>query len=268
MPDSADVEQSLAALIAGVLYPNGTDMASIVDADCRVYRGWPVARVLEEELGRGVVHVTVQPVPGTTRDRTRYSTEWQGKSPAPSLSAIVDAEVVTFFGFGGLGHVAGVRVDGLAYAYRMRAGDTAALVAAALADQIRADRPAIAVGSDLHIENGLGLVARVVTDGEGGRELRRQASVFRVTMWCPDPMTRDLLASAIDVALAGLTFIDVNGWACRVQRSGESSTDEGSAGGIWRRDLLYSIEYPTVASETLSAMLFGIAEVNGVPFVG
>ncbi len=268
MPDRADVEQALAALISTILYPNGVGVDGLVEAGCRVYRGWPVPRLLEDELAQGLVHVTVQPVAGTTRDRTRYGSDWQGASPAPTMIGVVNGDIITFSGLGGPGHVAGIRVDGLAYAYRVRAGDSTALVAAALAAQIRADRPAIAIGSDVHVASGLGLLVRVVTDGVGGRELRRQSAAFRVTFWCPDPATRDLVVAGVDGAIAASLFIDVAGWACRLQLSGESSTDEGSAGGIWRRDLLYSVEYPTTSAETLSAMLFGITDVNGVPFAG
>ncbi len=268
MPDRSDVEQALAGLIAGILYPNGTGAESVIGAGCRVYRGWPVPRVLEDELAQGVVHITVQSVAGTMRDRTRYSTDWQGATPSSTMTGVVNGDVVAFSGYGGLGYVAGVRVDGLAFAYRMTAGDTTGLVAAALAAQIRADRPAIALGSDLHLPSGLGLLVRIVTDGVGARELLRQAAGFRTTFWCPDPATRDQVVGLVDTALAGSTFIDVGGWACRLQISGDSNTDEGSAGGIWRRDLMYSIEYPTIVSETLSAMLFGTTDANGVPFVG
>ena len=268
MPDRSDVEQALAGLIAGALYPNGFESDSVIGNLCRIYRGWPVAGALENDLARGIAHVAVQPISGTTRDRTRYPQEWQGSCPSPTMSVVVANDSVTFVGGGAPGQVAGIRVDGRAYAYRMRAGDTAALVAAALAAQVRADRPALASDRSVHLLNGRGVLARIVADGEGGRELRRQQTGFRVTCWCPDLVTRDNLVSTVDLELARWIFIDVGGWACRLQHIGDSSTDDGSAGGIWRRDLLYSVEYPTVASETLPAMLFGFADVNGVMNVG
>lgn len=268
MPDRADVEQALAELIAGVLYPGGFDADSAIGTVGRVYRGWPVAGALETDLARGVVHVTIQPVSGTTRDRTRFPQEWQGACPPPTMVGEVDGQFARFDGAGTPGQVAGIRVDGQAYTYRLRAGDTAALVAAALAALIRADRPALASDNSVFLLEGRGLLARVVSDGQGGRELRRQETGFRITFWCPDPATRDQVVGLVDLAMAGWTFIDVGGWACRLRLSGESSTDEGSAGGAWRRDLLYSIEYPTVAQEALPAMLFGVAEVNRLPFIG
>lgn len=268
MPDQADVEQTLAALIADALYPAGVDRGSSVENVCRVYRGWPVSGALDSDLARGVIHVTVQSVSGVMRDRTRFSQEWQGVVPVPTMRGRVSGEVVRFEGEGGTGQVAGILVDNRAYAYRLQAGDTSALVAAALAGLIRNDRPALAIGSEVLVVGGRGLLVRVVRDGEGGRELRRQESVFRVTFWCPDPGTRDRIVPFIELALAERTFIDVDGWACRVRLSGGSSTDEGSAGSAWRRDLLYSIEYPTVAPEVLPAMLFGLADVNEVRFIG
>ncbi len=268
MPDRSDVEQALAALIAGTLYPGGALGDSTIGNVCKIYRGWPVAGALETDLERGVVHVSVVPVSGAMRDTTRYSTEWQGSLLPVTMTASVSSELVTFAGSGGAGQVAGIAVDGLAYAYRMRAGDSAALVAAALAAQIRADRPAVATGTSVHLISGRNTLARVVADGQGGQELRRQEGRFRVSFWCPDPSTRDAAVSLVDVGMAGWPFIDVGGWACRLRLAGEAITDDGAAGGLWRRDLLYSVEYPTVMTESLPSMLFGVADVNGVDWLG
>ena len=267
MPDRSEVEQSLAELVAGILYPEGAEGACAAGCPCRVYRGWPVAGRLENDLAQGIAHVTVQPVAGTIRDRTRYSSDWQGIVPESSMSASVSGERVIFSGTAAPGQVAGIRVDGLPYAYRPRAGDTTALVAAALAAQIRANRPALASESSVFVLNGRGIVVRVVSDGQGGRELRRQQAGFRLTFWCPNPMARDLAVGLVDAGAAGRTFIDVAGWACRLQLSGESSADDGSAAGIWRRDLIYMVEYPTTAIEVLPAMLFGFSEANNVTLV-
>lgn len=268
MPDRSDVEQSLAALIASFLYPSGYDSDSVTGDAYRIYRGWPVAGLLESDLAQGVAHVSILPIPGTMRDTTRYPTEWRGQSPPATLAGSVAGEVISFSGVGGVGQVAGVRVDGRCYAYRTRAGDTSALVSAALAAQIRLDRPAVATGSDLRLLNAQDPLVRVVVDGQGGRELRRQTGGFRATFWCPSSALRDSVVSLVDAAMADWTFIDVGGWACRTRTSGESSSDDGSPAGIWRRDLLYSIEYPTVTNEILPAMLFGITDVNSVVCVG
>ena len=229
MPDQSDIEQALAALAAEAL---AGDPAGV-----RVYRGWPRAAVLEADLKVGRAHLTVTPG-GSSRNTTRYPAEWQGAVPAPTLHAAVLGELVVFTGQGGPGQVAGLRVDGQEYAYRLRDGDTPGLVAAVLAAQVRVDRPALLQGTSVTLVDGRGIVARVVADGAGGTELRRQMQPMRLTLWCPAPDVRDRLAAAVDLALAWTVFLDVGGWGCRMRAAGGAVTDEGAAAGGWRRGLL------------------------------
>lgn len=264
MPDQADVETALAAAVVRALYPQGADQAPAAGVACRVYRGWPTAVALEADLAQGIAHVTVQPVAGGARDTTRYMQEWQGRAPACTLTVAVDGEAVAFAGVAAAGQVAGVRVDGAAHAYRVRAGDTPGVVAAVLAALVRQTRPAELHGDGILLAGGVGIAARVVTDGVGGTELRRQRAGFRVTAWCPGPEERDRVAGCVDTALAAIRFLDAGGWGCWIQHSGGSVVDTGSVAGVWRRDLMYSIEYPTVLVSSLPSMLFGVAEANGV----
>ena len=226
MPDQADVEEALAAAVARALYPLGAEQASAVGSVCRVYRGWPTAGALEADLAAGVAHVTVQPMAGSLRDTTRFAAEWQGVAPASTLTAAVEGEAVRFVGMAAVGQVAGVLVDEAAYAYRVRAGDTPGVVAAVLAELVRVERPAELQGDGFLLPGGMGIVARVATDGFGGTELRRQRVGFRVVAWCPDPGVRDRVAGCVDLALAGMQFLDVGGWGCWMRVLGGSVVDE------------------------------------------
>lgn len=267
MADQAEVEQALAEAIAGALYPEGAGAASAVGSVCRVYRGWPVSASLEADLVQGIVHATVQPVKGSVKDTTRFSSEWQGAAGPCPLVAEVDGERVRFSGQAGPGMVAGVRVDGRAYAWRVAEASTPGVVAAVLAGLVRAERPAELSGSVVRFPGGRGVLARAVADGQGGRELRRQEELFRVTLWCPSPEARDRVAAFIDLVLAGVGFLDVDGWGCRVQGAGGETVDTGAAVRSWRRDLLYRIEYPTVLKVDLPTMLFGAGSVNGADYL-
>ena len=262
MPDQAEVEQELAAFIAGALYPAGSEADSVLGTVCRVYRGWPVTAVLEADLVAGIAHVTVQPVKDSLKDTTRFSAEWQGSAPACPLIAESAGERVRFSGTAEAGIVAGLMVDGRAYAWRVPERSTPGVVAAVLGAMVRDDRPAVLTGATVEFPGAAGVVARAVSDGRGGQELRRQEMVFRVTLWCPSPEVRDRVTAFVDLALAGVRFLDVGGWGCGVQAAGGSSSDEGAAVRAWRRDLLYRIEYPTVLEATLPAMLFGVGSVN------
>ena len=268
MPDEADVETALAAFIAGALYPAGEGAASAVGTVCRVYRGWPVVGALDADLVAGVAEITVQPVAGSFRNTSRYTTEWQGAAPACPLIAETEGSVVRFSGGAGPGMVAGVLVDGRAYAWRVNDSSTPGIVAAVLADMVRMDRPATLSDATVSFPGAHGVVARAVSDGAGAQELRRQQGLFRVTLWCPSPEVRDRLAAFVDLSLSGSAFLDVGGWGCRIEATGGTSHDEGAAVRAWRRDLVYRIEYPTVLASDLPSMLFGSGSVNGASYVG
>ena len=188
----------------------------------------------------------MQPAPGSFQDTTRYSSEWQGTAPPCPLLAEVEGNWVRFSGQAGPGMVAGVVVDERAYAWRVRERSTPGVVAAVLADMVRADRPAVLSGASVSFPEGRGVGARAVSDGEGGQELRRQQGLFRVTLWCPSPEVRDRVAAFVDLSLAEVVFLNVGGWGCRVRAAGGQSGDEGPAMRAWRRELLYRVEYPTV----------------------
>ena len=267
MPDQADVEQGLAVLIAGSLYPGGEAAPSAIGTVCRVYRGWPVPAALEADLRAGIAHVTVQPLSGSFQDTTRYPVEWVGAVPACPLTVETDGERILFTGSAGPGVVAGVAVDGRGYAWRATDSVGPEVVAAALGDLVRVDRPAVVGGAILTVPGGADVLGRAVSDAAGGQEVRRQVMHFRVTVWCGTPEARDQVAAFVDMTLAGVVFLDVGGWGCRVRWAGGESTDEGSAVPAWRRELLYSVEYPTVVEMTLPSMLFGSGTVNGAGYL-
>lgn len=268
MPDQGEVAQALAGLIAGALYPAGEGAGSAVDTVCRVYRGWPVVGALGADLTAGIVHVTVQAVSGSVRLTTRYPSEWQGATPVCPLVAEVEGVVARFSGQAGPGMVAGVLVDGRAYAWRVTDVSSPGVVAAVLAEMVRADRPATLSEATVMFPDAIGVVARAVSDGSGGQELRRQQELFRVTLWCPSPDVRDQVSAFVDLSMAGVAFLDVGGWACRVLSAGGGSHDEGAAVRAWRRDLVYRVEYPTVLASDLPSMLFGSGSVNGAGYYG
>ena len=228
------------------------------------FRWWGA---LEADLVAGISHVTVQPVDGSFRDTTRYPAEWQGVVPVCPLLAEAEGEVARFSGAAERGLVAGVLVDGRGYAWRVTEHSTPGVVAAVLADMVRADRPAMLNGAVISFPGGRGVVARAVSDGVGGQEVRRQQGVFRLTLWCPSPAVRDRVAAFVDLSLAGVAFLDVGGWGCRVRAAGGKTHDEGGAVRAWRRDLMYRVEYPTVLPGDLPVMLFGSGTANGAGYL-
>jgi hypothetical protein len=267
MADQSHVETALVALTSAALYPQGTGSASVAGLDCRIYRGWPNSAALDNDLRNNVINVTVFPSHGSGRLTTRYVEEWVGSPAQPTLTASVSGVTVTFAGSADPGQVAGILVDGQSYAYRTQAGDTPASVAANIAVLARATRIVPLFGTSITLTGAGELRARVVADAPVQKEVRRQEQVFQVTCWCPTPATRDTAAAAIDQALAALSFIDLDdGTQGRLLYSGTTVFDQSEDALLYRRDLLYSVEYATILTSPAPAMLFGDLQLNAATF--
>jgi len=98
------------------------------------------------------------------------------------------------------------------------------------------------------------------------RQTRRQLQAFRVTAWCPDPLTRDAIGSAIDSAMSGIDFIGLaDGTSGRLRYLASNVSDRWEDAALYRRELTYSVDYPTSIAETLTRMAVGETQyvVNG-----
>jgi hypothetical protein len=262
MADQSDVETALAAAVSNALYPNGTGQASvIVGAEtCRIYRGWPASSALEADLAAGIVNVTIYPGTAPPRETTRYPATWQVPLLiTPTLTVAISGVAVTFAGKTAAGQVAGVAVDGATYSYAVQATDTTASVAASLAAPIRAaGRIVQTSGATLSLPGAGRILARVVQSQSAIRETRRQRQEFKVICWCPTPALRDQVAGAIDSALSGLYFLSLaDGTGGRLTLGGGATSDQAETARMYRRDLVYLVDYPTTEASILPSMLFG-----------
>ncbi len=264
MADQSDVEAAVAAMVAAELYPAGTDAASAIGAPCRIHRGWPDAAGLDADLKAGRVRVSVTVEPGEQRTTTRYPDEWTVAQTRPvTLVALATGNTVAFSGSADAGQLAGVLVGGTAAVHRTVAGDTPASVAAALAKALRSVQAATASGATLTVPNAISLVARVAADQTGTRETRRQRVGVRVVCWCPEPKLRDATAAAIDVALSAVDFVSFpDASAGRLLYVASLPSDRAQDAGLYRRDLLYSVEFATTLTATLPSLLFSDLQVT------
>ncbi len=196
---------------------------------------------------------------------TRYQQQWAASPVSTTLNASVAGFAVSFGGSADLGQLAGVLVGRRTYAYRTQLGDTPASVAANLAAQVRADQITLLSGATMTVPGAGRLLARIVADSLAQKEVRRQSQTFRVTCWCPTPATRDAAAITIDQALAGTPFIGLSdGTQGRLAYAGTVVFDQSQDALLYRRDLLYSVEYATTLSVPQPAMLFGEIDINAV----
>lgn len=267
MADTSDVENELVDLIAAVIYPAGTSQPSIVNATVGIERGWPTANDLDQELGAGQAIISVFPPPGLERNTTRWPREEQLlTAPTHTLTAQIAGNVVTLGGTVSLPQNVVVVCSGMVFAYGVQAGDTLASIAANLAEVLAEQFPGTSsVGPALTIQGHSGIPnARVASSGQIYVEQSRQEKTYWITCWCPTPAMRDLLAPAVDVALKQLDFITVGTEQsqARIRYVNSNVSDEAQKVQIYRRDLVYSIEYGTgtitSATETAAVEVLGV----------
>jgi len=131
MADSSDVQNALAALIAAVLYPAGTDgvggwseaggygvgmayggaalATSVAGLAVRVYRRRPVAQQLDPDLAAGIADVTVSQPNGMGRlARDNIGPDQTFPGAPPTITATVSDNVVTLCGTATPGSTSGL----------------------------------------------------------------------------------------------------------------------------------------------------------------
>jgi uncharacterized protein YaiE (UPF0345 family) len=265
MADQADVETALAAIVANALYPAGTAAASAIGNVCRVYRGFPAAPALDADLAAGVVNVSVAAEAAPVKNVTRYPRQWVTVAPVTAMLNVQAAgKSAAFSGTCAAGQLAGVMVDDALFAYAVQRNDSPATVASNLAALLRSAGWLVDyAGSMITVPAAVRFTARVVNGAGALQEIKRQIQSFKITLWCPDPASRDAAAPCIDQALAGLNFIPLaDGTYARLLFVASSAEDGSADASLYRRDITYSAEYPTVLAQMTPAMLFGTARVT------
>jgi hypothetical protein len=263
MAGLAAVETAILTQIATALgmpggYQANTQAASsVAGVNLRVFRGWPVAALLDTELVGGAGQVSVYPGAGMARVTTRYLGAQADTPSTSTITATIAGQTITLAGTPSAAHLIGIATGrGLVlttYAYRVLAGNTLAQIATAIAALISG---ASAVGAVITLTQPI-VYARVVADGLSTAEIRRVEQAFRIGLWMPTPDLRDLVADALDGALAVAPFVATAGnEAVRIKYAGTQVFDAPSKDRLWRRDLNFLAEYATTATTGAPPALF------------
>ena len=261
MADISDVENALCTLIEQAVYPSGTAKPSVSGTTVKIYRGWPTNHALNSDLSMGYQTVTVFSRENTTRDTSRYGRLWRTVSQvSPTLTVVCGGATAIFAGSGGAGQTAGLTANGIGYSVTLAASDTPVTVATSFARLIPG---AIAAGNSVVLASGL-VTGRVVGSGTAIMETRRQEQGVMISVWCPTPATRDLIAATVDRSLANIDWFDLpDGTAARLQYHDTFESDSSENANLYRRNLNYVVEYPTTLTMSGSQMLFGIGTLGG-----
>lgn len=262
MADITTVLTALAQGLAGALYPNGTSQPSAVTAPCIVFPGWPDTASLDADLAAGKVQISVFPRPGMARIEGRRLDGWvPDPRAAAAMAAAVTDTTVTLSGAGAPGQIAAVIEGG--YAWTAPATGTPAETAAALALAIQVNRSCTASGATLILPAALNLRARVVAQASESLTIRRQTRSIQVTIWAPTPALRSAVGEALEPWIGETSWLALpDGESARMLYAGESESDEGRQSRLHRRDLMLTLDYPTVTRRT------GPVTAVGEVFVG
>jgi hypothetical protein len=255
MADLADVENAIKALLVGIIYPNGASDPSIVSEQVTIGRGWPLAADIDTAMTAGNCIVSVYSQPGMERNTTRFprSDEITAR-PNITLTATVSGKQITLGGtIATPQNIVVLCGTQFVFPYEVQSGDTLASAATNVAALIAAEFPGTGASGDVITIAGNPGIVQVRVAGQFGiwTEEARQERGIQITCWCATPALRDALAAPIDLALKQLPFFATpDQSAVRLRYARTMMTDEGEKVQIFRRDLFYTVEYPTVSVGT------------------
>ena len=250
-----------------------------VPGTVKLYRGWPESSNLLGDLTQGFAHVSVFAESGVSRNTSRYEPQWVVPSfVASTLAVKIAGQVLTFSGTPAVGQIVSVQAVAPAdlvqvitatgqaatvFTYSVQASDTLATIATAVAALVSG---ATAAGPTVTLPGHFAACAVGMTQ-TASQVIRQQTQRIRVSCWCPSPAARDALCQLVDVQLALVElagqFTTPDGSFCRLTFDRTYINDAPTKDRVWRRDLCYMVEYPTLQTQPQAQMGAGI--ISAIP---
>jgi hypothetical protein len=266
MADLSEVSNTLVGLIAGILYPNGTSnpVSPGVGAQCRVGAGWPTSAQLDPDLANGIVNVSVYPM-NIERNVPHFMEQWiLLNHAAATVTLNASGQTITLGGTlpnPAIAQNVAVLIGQNPFAYAVQASDTLNTIASALATLIAATYPGTtSSGAVITLPAGTPQVS-LRTGGTAlmGKEVGRQVRDFRMVIWAPTPALRDATAKTIDPALRQINFLTLpDGFGGRLKYVKTDIVDQQEKANLYRRDLCYSVEYPSTVTQVATDVTVGV----------
>jgi hypothetical protein len=243
MADQTDVENAIAGLIAGYVYPQGISLPPAQGVAAAIFPGWPVPAQLDADLASGKAQISVVSTP-SVRETTRFPYAWKTVSiTAPTITATVQNRTITLGGsmpspFSPTNIV--IVTSANAFAYAVQPADTLSSIAAALATLINAVLPgATSSGPVISMApSGPLPQARVGGVGTSVLEVGRYEQLFKVMLFAPSPVARAALMNGILPYLGDTPFLSMpDGTAARMRVVKSADYDTGQKAQSYRREI-------------------------------
>lgn len=272
MTDASKVGLALAYNCVQILYPAGLSGSSVTGRQVVLRRGWllPSDLFAAQNIRNNIDFVTVTMAPRKMPEWAEpLGRPWRVQQKVEPTVWVVVADGAVEIVFSGTSTPAGVvavwlddmpRGGSPSAAYAVTAQDTPATVAAALAAALT---DGVASGATVSVP-GRVLNGHAGGYGQSVRVTRRQAQLYRVSIWTADATARETLASVLDAALAEQSWIstlDGRGAQLRFQSVEDVDTMQNEA--LYRRDYFYELVFDTLQVQWASEMLCGIGNLSG-----
>lgn len=265
MADLSDVLDTLCEGVQTAVYPNGTSQPSVTGGQIIIVPGWPIRNQLDDTMKSGACFVSVFP---TARERvtTKFPRDWQTVSiAAPTLTATIVDNTITIGGTVTVPQAVMVISNDVGYAHQALITDTLDDIAAALAALIPG---ASATGSLITIADSYRLITRITVQAQVAQRLGMQRRDFMITCWCPTPDLRKTLAPYIDIYFRQNFQIALSdGFYCHIWYSGTHEIDEIELVNIYRRDLIFSVQYETTFTQSMPIITDSFGISAAVPII-
>lgn len=273
MASISDVEAALVGLINGVIYPTGSP-PSALGYPVKIYAGWPDPGTLETDMTEtagkpGAAHVSVYPLP-SERNTTRYPSERVEKAaPVTTYTLTAQDQTITVGGAAPSTYVAqnlAAFVNGRPFVVQAQAGDAPAALAAALQAAIDASFPGSTLsGSTITLPPTARLGAvQVGSVGSTTREVGRQQKQFQISVWSSNPASRAQVADAfLPVLVDNYRLTLADGTFALLLYQGSREDDFTQKQRIYRRSLIFTVEFAITITEAAPQMVAGVVQATG-----
>jgi hypothetical protein len=249
MADISDVTALFVQIASAACYTAGTGQPSVAGVDVYVSEGFPLPGQLDPDIKAGKAAVTIYCAVGGPQNVDQYLPRQEViAAPVLGLTLTVDddTESLTLAGTPAAGEFVTVLLNRkVSFA---SAQTTVGAILTDLAAQAASAFPQVAVvGSTINFPGAYALTARSGATGLVGEILHREKSLVTVTVWTATPLARSIIASALDIAFKKsirVTFPDTSQGFVRYSTTRIS--DERENMSIYRRDLVYEVEYSTM----------------------
>ncbi|NPU23941.1 hypothetical protein [Bradyrhizobium denitrificans] len=275
MADLSDVTAYLATTAANAVYPSGSGQPSIIaPLDCRIFEGWPNPDQLDRDMqgltkdnpplprAKGPVpNVSVFPMQGTgvtlyqILDKT-----YEIRAAQVATTFALNGSTITVSGQVAVGEFLTLVIDDMVVCSQSGATTAAMLAALAAEAQGKGYPGASSTASSLTVPFTHSLLVRQGGKGLLGKVSHRQRHSIMVTVWAPTPDLRNKLAKAIDVGLKARNRVSMpDSSQATIVYNRTNTNDEEQSAGIYRRDLIFDVEYATV--ETFDGFTITSAQI-------